>query len=130
MKNVYPVILTENNDGYIAEIPDFDIMTQGKSLADAIDMARDAISITGIDMQDDKKDIPKPSNISEIHSDNGIVTLVDVDFEAYRRMTENRSVRKNCTLPAWLCAKAEQENINFSQTLQEALTEKLHLNNV
>lgn len=128
MKVVYPVILTQDNDIYLAEIPDFDIMTQGESLADAIEMARDAISITGVDMQDENKELPKPTNIIDIHSDDGIVTLVDVDLEAYRRMIENRSVKKNCTLPAWLCAKAEQANINFSQTLQEALTEKLHLN--
>ncbi len=129
MKSVYPVILIPDDNGYVVDVPDFDIMTQGNNIADAIDMARDAISLMGVQYQDDKKELPKPSAIPTIeHEANETVTLVDVDFSAYRKMLEQRSVRKNCTIPSWLNEKAEQAGINFSAILQSALIEKLGLN--
>ena len=78
MKNVYPVVLIPSDGGYVVNVPDFDIMTQGDDLADAIDMARDAISLMGVDYQDDGKTIPDASNIDDIkHNKNEIITLVD-----------------------------------------------------
>lgn len=128
MKTIYPIILKKAGNEYLVEIPDFNIMTQGKDLADAIDMARDAISLMGVDMQDDKKVLPAPSAPDKIHAEKDcIITLVDVDFDAYRRMLENKSVRKNCTIPAWLNEKAIASNINFSQVLQDALKKQLNL---
>ncbi|MGN1456991.1 MAG: type II toxin-antitoxin system HicB family antitoxin [Acutalibacteraceae bacterium] len=129
MKTAYPVVLIHDNDGYLVKIPDFDFMTQGENIPDAIDMARDAISLMGVQYQDEKKELPQPSQPYDIsHSENEIITLVDVDFQAYRKMLENRSVRKNCTIPAWLNTIAEKNNINFSAVLQAALMEKLGLN--
>ena len=52
---------------------------------------------------------------------------MDVDFDAYRKMLENRTVRKNCTIPSWLNEKAEQAGINFSAVLQKGLKEELNL---
>lgn len=130
MKNVYPVVLIPDEGGYVVNIPDFDIMTQGDSLSEAIDMARDAISLMGVQYQDDNKPLPTASDVSSVeHEENEVVTLVDVDFEAYRRRLENRSIRKNCTLPSWLNTIAEKNNVNFSAVLQAALIEKLGLNN-
>ena len=45
-------------------IPDFNINTQGKDIPDAIEMARDAIGLMGIDMQDDGEALPKASSIA------------------------------------------------------------------
>lgn len=58
MKNSYPVILTPDEPGYIVYIPDFDINTEGNTLTEAIEMARDAIGIVGIDIEDEKKLFP------------------------------------------------------------------------
>ena len=97
MKNVYPVVLIPDKEGYVVNVPDFDIMTQGDSLSDAIDMARDAISLMGVQYQDDNKPLPDASKVSSVaHEEDEIVTLVDVDFASYRKMLENRSIRKNC----------------------------------
>ncbi|MDO4381259.1 MAG: HicB family protein, partial [Clostridia bacterium] len=41
---------------------------------------------------------------------------------------EMRTVKKNCTLPSWLCYEAEKANINFSAVLQAALKRELHIN--
>ncbi len=126
MKQAYPVIFTPDETGFTAFIPDFNINTQGNDLCEAIEMSRDAIGLMGIDMEDDKKPLPAPSEFKDVKKDSrDIVTLVDVDFTEYRRMNERRVVKKNCTLPSWLCYEAEQANINFSQVLQEALKREL-----
>lgn len=128
MKNTYPIILIKEEIGYTVYIPDFDINTQGDDLTEAIGMARDAIGLMGIDMEDDKKEIPTPSPLSKIKVNNGeLVSFVDVDFAEYRRKNEMKVVKKNCTLPSWLCYEAEKANINFSQALQNALKRELHI---
>lgn len=137
MKKVYPVIFFDADDEcVIAYVPDFDVCTQGSDLADAIAMARDAIGINGIDMEDEGKSLPTPSKISDLPeyievigkaTSDTLVNLVDVDFAEYRRQNELRTVKKNCTLPSWLCYKAEKANINFSLVLQNALKKELNI---
>lgn len=39
----------------------------------------------------------------------------------------NRSVNRTVTLPAWLNAAAQERGVNFSQVLQDALKQQLHL---
>lgn len=127
MKQAYPIILMPAEEGgYIVYVPDFDINTQGEDIADAMYMARDAICMMGCYYQDEKKELPKPSNIASVQSKDGdIKTLVDIDFDAYRKRNDNRAVRKNCTIPSWLNEEAEKAGINFSATLQGALKEQL-----
>ena len=118
---VYPIIISKEKDGYYVSIPDFESATQGRSIADAIMMARDAIGLMGIDMQDDGKEIPIPNSKTYITEKDDIVTLVDVDFMEYRRRVDNRAVKKNCTIPYWLSIEAERAGINYSRILQDAL---------
>lgn len=127
MKKAYPIVLTPAEEGgFVVYIPDFNINTQGEDEAEAMDMARDAIAMTGCYWEDEKRAIPSPSSISSIVTEgNQFKTLVDVDFDNYRKRNENRSVRKNCTIPSWLNDEAEKAGINFSATLQEALKAQL-----
>lgn len=128
MKSVYPVILKPEADGFAVYIPDFDANTQGETIADAIEKARDAIGIMGVDMEDDKKPLPTPSDLKTVKAGaNEIVSLVDIDFKEYRRKNEIKTVKKNCTLPSWLNYEAEKANINFSAILQAALKKELHI---
>ena len=128
MKNSYPIVLMPDKTGFCVYIVDFDSNTEGENLTDAIEMARDAIGLLGIDMEDDGKTLPTPSDISAITLNDGeIATLVDVDFTEYRRKNDMRSVKKNCTIPSWLNAEAEKAHINFSAVLQEALRQRLNL---
>ena len=64
MKNVYPVILTPTDNGYFVTIPDLDINTQGSTLAEAMEMSRDAIGLWGITQEDLGNAIPAPSQIT------------------------------------------------------------------
>ena len=54
-----------------------------------------------------------------------MLTLVDVDFDIYRKRLDQKMVRRNVTLPSWLNAAADKANLNVSRVLQEALKSKL-----
>jgi len=128
MLQAYPVIISKGKSMYLISIPDFNLQTQGKDVPDAIYMARDAIGLMGIDNEDDGIENPPPSSIDAMKTNTGdIVTLVDVDFADYRRQNDMRSVRRNCSLPAWLDAEATLAKINVSAVLQNALKQELHL---
>ena len=75
----YPITITRDGDFYIVYIPDFDINTQGESIADAMYMARDAIEIVCNCLRDDGQHIPEPSSLKDITADaDALLTLVDV----------------------------------------------------
>lgn len=127
-KSIYPIVLhPETAGGYSVDVPDLQIGTQGETIAECIEMARDAIGLWGICQQDDHRPIPSPTTLTPACSNDDIITLVDVDFDAYRRANDMRTVRKNVTLPSWLCDMAEKSGVNFSQVLQEGLRAKLHV---
>ena len=136
MKSVYPVIFTPLNDEkntVLIEVPDLQILTEGFGMADAVDMARDAIGLKGIDYEDDGTELPQPSLMDDIDVTNGtfaedgksFLSLVDIDFMEYRRKADNKTVRRNVTLPNWLNQEADKAHINVSRVLQEALMMKL-----
>ena len=131
MKVIFPVIISTQKEEQYHDVfvPDLEINTEGKDITDSIEMARDAIGLKCITMEDMNIKIPLPSDIKDISfGKNEFVTLVDVDLYDYRRKNEMRSVKKNCTLPSWLCYEAEKANINFSAVLQAALKRELHIN--
>ncbi len=133
MKKIYPTIFTQTEDMVLVEVPDLEILTQGKDLVEAIEMARDAIGLAIITMQDHNQDIPDSTPETKIDilkttfaSDGkSIVSLVDVDIDAYRRKYDNKTVRRNVTLPNWLNIEAEKAHLNVSRVLQEALMMRL-----
>lgn len=128
MKKVYPVILTPCKEGgYSVAIPDFEINTQGDDLAEAIDMARDAISLCAICIKDDLgQDVPEPFSVAFPATASGdIVTYVDVDFSAYRKEIDTKAERISVTIPANMKAKAKAAGLNLSQELQARLREVL-----
>lgn len=104
-------------------------MRMGTDISDAIEMARDAIGVVGIDMEDDGETLPEPTAVSEVKTDSAadIVTLVDVDFGEYRRKNDMRAVKKNCTIPSWLNFEAEKAGVNFSAILTAALKSELKI---
>jgi predicted RNase H-like HicB family nuclease len=112
----------------MACVPDFPINTHGKDLPEAMFMARDAIGLTGISMQDRNIPLPTPTNIDNVTRDDGdVVSFVDVDFDEYRRANDIRTVRRNVSLPSWLNVEAEKAGINVSAILQAALKRELRI---
>ena len=138
MRQVYPVIFTPLNDKkdtVLIQVPDWEILTEGYGMADAVKMARDAIGLKGITYEDKEKKFPEASSINEIDTSKGTfaedgegyVSFVDIDFTEYRRRVDNKTVRRNVTLPNWLNQEAEKAHINVSRVLQEALMLKLNV---
>ena len=99
-------------------------------------MARDAIGLKGIDMEDDGKEVPKASSYEaatakakeeadDFDYTQGMLTMVDVDFAEYRKRMNHKMVRRNVTLPNWLNVEADRLNLNVSKVLQEALADRV-----
>ena len=129
-KMAYPIVLKRTDEGYYVSIPDFDTGTQGETIADAMEMARDAIGLIGIDMEDEGKELPEPNTISPEIVPGDIVTLVDVDFLEYRKKVDNKAVKKNCTIPYWMSVEADKAGINYSRLLQEAISNVLGIERI
>lgn len=129
MKAAYPIILTQGAEKIVVYVPDFEINTQGADYADAMEMARDAIGLMGIDMEDDGEQLPAPRTMAEARREagDGLVTLVDVDFAEYRRKNEMKTVRRNVSLPSWLDAAAREADVNVSAVLSKALKKELRI---
>ena len=52
---------------------------------------------------------------------NETVTLIFADTTEYRRIYDNKAVKKTLSVPSWLNVRAERLGINFFYVLQQAL---------
>jgi len=133
MKLIYPACFYPNEDGYTVVFPDLPgCVTEGNTLSEAMDMAIDASSGWLLSSVEENKEIPKASNIKNVIPDeyeNGFVSLIGVDLDEYSQKHGNKAVKKTLTIPSWLNTIAEENNVNFSQVLQNALKDQLDLNN-
>lgn len=129
MKYVYPAIFTHEDTGYSVRFPDLEnCFTSGKDLVEALEMAQDALNLMLWDMEDNHKAIQNPSEPTALSVAPGeFVTLVEADTIAYRRKMDSRAVKKTLSIPSWLNSQAESAGINFSQLLQSALKQELHI---
>ena len=130
MKYVYPVVFSpENEGGFNVYFPDINRgATQGETIEECIEMAEDFLCLALYNMEKEKFKIPSARNIKEVEAEfDDIVTLISVDTDIYRRFYENKLIKKTLNIPSWLNERAENANINFSQTLQKALKEELHI---
>lgn len=126
MKYVYPAVFTEENGQYLVSVPDLSgCHTFGDDLNEAIEMARDAMAMWLCIAEDKNEEIPQPS--MGLVFNTGFISFVDVDTIEYRKQTNNKAVKKTLSIPSWLNSQAERSGINFSNVLQNALMEQLHI---
>lgn len=126
-KYVYPAIFTKEETGFSVEFPDIDgCATCGDTLPDAMEMAKDALCLMLYDHEEDGDPIPEASDIKTISvGENSIVSMVCCDTVEYRKLYDNRAVKKTLTIPNWLNTLAERSGVNFSTVLQTALKQQL-----
>lgn len=126
----YPAVFTYENGQEIAVVfPDLDCATSGENDDDALLSARELLGIVLFGMEEDGEEIPKPTPLSKIKTEeNERSVLIDVYMPSVRMAQVNKSVNRTVTLPAWLNTAALERNINFSQVLQDALKAQLHIN--
>ena len=120
---VFPIIITKDDDSdypYFVEIPDIDGMTEGKSIADAMEMAKDYIGTYSLE---DK--LPESNTKLPQAKDDATVTLVTVNVSEYKRKHDNKVIKKTITIPNYLNELGKESGINFSEVMTTALKEKL-----
>ena len=129
MKYAYPAVFRPEEKGFSIFFPDIKMGgTQGDDITDGLEMAHDFLVGALIYLEDSGEDIPQPSEIKSLGLSEGeFASFVSVDTNEHRRKHDNKAVKKTLTLPAWLNARAEAENVNFSQILQKALKEELKI---
>ena len=129
MKYIYPAVFSPEDPGYSVEFPDLPgCCTCGDSLEESLSMAKDALSLFLVELEDEKQDIPEPSPIKSLSlEENSFASLINVDTTIYRQTLSNVAVKKTLSIPQWLNQAAIANGINFSQVLQDALKQKLNV---
>jgi predicted RNase H-like HicB family nuclease len=125
----YPAILHYADDGISISFPDLPgCLSCSVTTEEAARDAKEALGLHLWGMEKDGDAIPEPTPINKLAlSDSEIPLLVNVFMPAIRARVETRFVKKTLSIPAYMNAVAEEAGINFSQLLQEAISEKLRL---
>lgn len=125
----YPAIFVYEKGKEIAvTFPDLNCATSGTSDEDALLSARELLGCVMYGLEEDNEEIPVPTPLANIKlKENEKALLIDTYMPTIRMAQVNKAVNRTVTLPAWLNAAALEKGINFSQVLQDALKEKLHL---
>ena len=140
MLSVYPAIFyAEESGGYSVVFPDLNhLATSGDDMQEAMEMAVDCLAGYLFTEKLDGNEIPTPTPLDRVdpycedddeedRKMRRFVNVVSVDVESYAAQHFSKAVKRTVSIPQWLNTAAEAANVNFSQTLQEALTAKLGL---
>ena len=132
MKYAYPAILSYDPEEscYYVNFPDIEgCFTDGKTLPEAIEMGEDALALMLCQIEDDGDPIPTPTDVKAIKTaPDDTVSLIFADTTEYRRLYDNKAVKKTLSVPSWLNAMAERKGANFSAILQRGLKEFCGIN--
>lgn len=124
---LYPAFFyKDETGGYSVVFHDLELATCGSSLQEAFIMAEEALTGRIYLMLRDNETLPPPSNLDIVKKpkEAEFGTLIKTDK---KYLTQDKCLRKNVTIPAWLAEAAENANLNFSQELQNALKAKLKI---
>lgn len=97
-------------------------MTEGRDIADAIEMARDYIGTYSLSAELP----PSETTLPAVKADS-LATLVTVNISAYRRRHDKKVVKKTITIPNYLNELGKEQQVNFSELMTQALKEKFNL---
>lgn len=127
---IYPAVFSYEDDGISIEFPDLPgCLTCGDTTEEALKNAKEAMELYMYGLEEDGEDIPSPTEIKNIKiGANETIVLIDVWMVPVRDYMENRAIKKTLTIPKWLNEMAEENGVNFSHILQNALKEYLGLN--
>ncbi|UZD42721.1 type II toxin-antitoxin system HicB family antitoxin [Selenomonas sputigena] len=129
----YAAIFSYEEDGVHVVFPDLPgCITFGADEDEAVRMAREALALHIYGMEQDGDEIPQPSSLrmlaeQEDLQENEVFMLVEAFMPTFRERESKRFVKKTLSIPYWMNAEAERVGLNFSQTLQNAIAQKLSL---
>ena len=135
MLSIYPACFyKEKEGGYSVIFPVLGIATCGDTFEEAMTMAVDCLAGYLYAAKIDNEEIPNPPKAEDIdinaeydEYESAFINFVTVDVDEYAKKHFEKSVKKTLTIPSWLNDLAIKEGINFSQVLQNALKEQLHV---
>lgn len=93
--------------------------------------ATEALGLHIYGMEKDGDEIPVPSNSPKVDPETVsgyLVSPIIVFPDIIKNELDNRAVKTNLTIPAWLKELAEAQGVNYSKVLQAALIDYLGLN--
>lgn len=125
----YFAVFEPTAEGYGVYFPDLPgCVSSGKDFEQAQENAAEALGLHVYGMEKDGDVLPAPSKKPHVDPDTAegyIVAPVTVFPELVKNELDNRAVKTNLTIPAWLKELAEAEGVNFSKVLQAALIDYL-----
>jgi|GEM_PF-308888 len=128
-KLTYLAVFEPAPEGYGVYFPDLPgCVTVGSDFEQALQNAAEALGLHIYGMEKDGDAVPAPSRSPQIDVDTAegcIVVPITVFPELVRNELDNRAVKTNLTIPAWLKELAEAQGVNFSKVLQAALMDYL-----
>ena len=126
---VYPAIIEDSGKHCIVKFPDFpNCYADGKDYIDSFNKSRDVLGLHIHMAEVKKEEIPKPTSIDKVGvSKKQIVCLIEIDMKLIRAKLKGKSVKQTVIIPEYLKLLGEQEGIDLSEILKEALIEKLNV---
>lgn len=128
-KCFYPALFHRAEEGgFWISFPDLpECLTQGEDMAEAYEMASDALGLA-LEERLREKNVPQPSVPDLIVADeDSYMVIVEYNPLEYCKKHSSKAVKKTLSIPGWLNEAAMAKGINFSAVLQEALKAKLNL---
>ncbi|MDR3313286.1 MAG: type II toxin-antitoxin system HicB family antitoxin [Oscillospiraceae bacterium] len=117
------------NGGFGVYFPDLPgCASYGDTFERATREAEDALGLHLYALEKDGEVVPRPSAAPEIdpETESGyLVSCVTVYPDLIKNELDNKRVKTNTTIPAWLKEAAEERQVNFSRLLETALLDYL-----
>ena len=129
----FAVFEPSDDGGYGVYFPDISgCISYGQTFAEAEIMGKEALGLHIYGMEKDNDDIPAPSlphmlDIDDQTATGYIISPITIFPDVVKNEMDNRAVKTNLTIPAWLKELAEEQSVNYSQLLTAALKEYLNV---
>ena len=122
MKTIYPATIEKTDNQYWLEFPDLDgCQTWGDTIEEVLTNAVEALEGYILSRLENGLVIKKASDIKDIAVSEDITkTYIYCDID----IKSNKSVKKTLTIPEWVNQLGVDNNINFSQTLTDAIIQQ------
>jgi len=128
-KLTYLAVFEPAKTGYSVYFPDIPgCVSCGRNFEEALKQAAEALELHIYGMEKDGDEIPVPSKIAQVGPETSpgyIVSPVTIFPDIVRNELDNRAVKTNLTIPAWLKELAEAQGVNYSKVFQAALMDYL-----
>lgn len=128
-KLTYLAVFEPTETGYSVYFPDLPgCVSYGEDFDAAQKQANEALELHIYGMEKDGDEISIPSKTPQVDPETiagYIVSPVTIFPDLVRTELDNRAVKTNLTIPAWLKEMAEARGVNYSKIFQTALMDYL-----